>query len=54
MTAKQLKRKLKDVPDDAIVTIPNHDLYVAGDYVATGIEVYDDTVEIITDYEQRR
>lgn len=56
MTVKQLMNKLKKLPDDAIVTIPNSSLFVDADYVATGVEFYVDDVgqvEITTDYKKR-
>ena len=54
MTIKQLLNKLKKLPEDAIITIPNDDLYINGDYIATGIEYYkdDNTVLIETDHKK--
>ena len=56
MTVKQLMNKLKKMPEDAIITIPNNDVYFNGEYKATAVELYDDNgkryVEIDTDYKK--
>lgn len=51
MTVEQLIKKLRSMPSDAIVTVYNDDLYINGEYKATDIEVRDNTVVIVTDYE---
>lgn len=52
MTVAQLIKKLNKMPQDAIVTISNDDLYLNGEYIATSVETFDgETVEICTDYE---
>lgn len=54
MTVAQLIRKLNKMPQDAIVTISNNDLFVNGEYKVTSVETYDcSTVEICTDYKKR-
>lgn len=54
MTVAQLIKKLQKMPQDAVVTISNTDMYVNGEYTVTSIETYDDTtVEISTDYKKR-
>lgn len=54
MTVKQLMNKLKKMPEDAEVLIPNSEMNVDGIYYATNIEEYEDgTVLIDTDYEKR-
>ena len=46
--------KLKKMPEDAEVLIPNSEMNVDGIYYATNIEEYEDgTVLIDTDYEKR-
>ena len=32
MTVKQLRNKLKNLPENAVVTIPNSNMYNNGDY----------------------
>lgn len=54
MTVAQLIKKLQRMPQDAIVTMSNDELYVNGEYYVTSIETYDcKTVEICTDYKKR-
>lgn len=54
MTVSQLIKKLNKMPQDAIVTIANDDLWINGEYEVTSVETYDcKTVEICTDYEHR-
>jgi hypothetical protein len=55
MTVRQLANKLKKFPEDAIITVANDDLFVNGEYVATGIEYYkeDNTVLIETNYKKK-
>ena len=54
MTVKQLIKKLEHMPQEAIVTINNDDLFMNGEYEVTSVETYDcKTVEICTDYEHR-
>lgn len=51
MTVAQLICKLQKMPQDAVVTMSNNDLYVNGEYTVTSVETYDcETVEICTDY----
>ena len=51
MTVAQLIRKLKKMPQDAVVTMSNNDCYINGEYTVTSVETYDcGTVEICTDY----
>ena len=53
MTVAQLIKKLQKMPQDAIVTMSNNDLYINGEYTVTSVETYDcNTVEICTDYER--
>lgn len=53
MTVAQLIRKLKKMPQDAVVTMSNDDCYFNGEYTVTSVETYDsNTVEICTDYEK--
>lgn len=54
MTVAQLIKKLQKMPQDAIVTVSNTDMYLNGEYKATSIETYNgSTVEICTDYKKR-
>lgn len=54
MTVEQLIKKLKRMPQDAIITVINDALYVDGEYKATSVETYDcKTVTICTNYEKR-
>ena len=54
MTVAQLIKKLQKMPQDAVVTISNTDVYINGEYKATTIETYSDGfVEICTDYKKR-
>ena len=50
MTVAQLIKKLQKMPQDAIVTIPNNDSWLNGDYEVTKVHNYDDEVLINTDY----
>ena len=56
MTVKQLMNKLKKMPEDAIITIPNSDSFFNGEYKATKVEPYEDNgkhyVGIDTDYKK--
>ena len=41
------------MPQDAIVTVSNNDLFVNGEYIVTSVETHDcKTVEICTDYKK--
>lgn len=54
MTVEKLITKLKRMPQDAIVTIRNNDVYLNGEYKVTSVETYDtSTVEICSDYRSR-
>lgn len=60
MTVKQLKEKIKNLPDDMVVTISNDNDYLSGEYEATGVDTYlvpatfgSCTCEIVTDYKKR-
>lgn len=55
MTVLQLKRKLNKLPDDAVVIINNDRMRIEGDYIATGIELWEkeNLLEITTDYKKR-
>ena len=54
MTVKQLINKLKRLPEDYKVVIPNDEMYFDGFYHATGVEEYiNGTVIIETDYKKR-
>lgn len=54
MTVAKLIKKLKKMPQDAIVTMSNDSFYLNGEYKVTSIETYDcSTVEICTDYKHR-
>lgn len=54
MTVKELIKKLQGVPESAIVSISNDDMFAVGEYKVTGVEYCseDCTVEIVTDYEE--
>ena len=53
MTVKQLKRKLKSVPEDYEVTVYNTSFFVNGTYKADGIDIDEDDkqVEITSEHE---
>lgn len=54
MTVKKLIKKLKKMPQDAIVTITNDSYFINGEYEVTSVETYDcSTVDICTDYKHR-
>lgn len=54
MTVQQLIKKLQRMPQDAVVTMRNDELYIDGTYEVTSVETYDcSEVEICTDYERR-
>lgn len=57
MTVKELIKKLKKMPQDAIVTVENNYTYVNGEYEVDYIENYEfaepQTVEICTNYKHR-
>lgn len=55
MTVKQLKDKIKNLPDKMVVTIENNSVWVDGTYVATDVEIYaiDNTVCIASNYESK-
>lgn len=55
MTVKQLIRKLNKLPNDAIITVDNYEIFISGEYEATSIEFDEDsnTVLIETDYEKK-
>ena len=54
MTVEQLIRKLKRMPQDAIVTMSNDSYFCNGEYKVTSVETYDcSTVEICTDYKHK-
>ena len=46
MTVKQLKNKLKSVPDDYEVTVFNTEMVVSGAYKADSVEVDDDDKQV--------
>ena len=56
MTVKQLMNKLKKMPEDAVVVIPNSHYFFQGEYKATKAEFYEDNhgkyVTIDTDYKK--
>ena len=53
MTVEQLIKKLEKCNKKDIVTVSNNNLWINGTYIATGIEIYDDEVNICTDYKKR-
>ena len=53
MTVEQLIKKLEKCNKKDIVTVSNNNLWINGTYIATGIETYDDEVNICTDYKKR-
>lgn len=55
MTVKQLKHKLKSIPDDYEVIISNHDSYVNGQYKTDLVDVDEEykRVEIASEYTYR-
>lgn len=55
MTVKQLIGKLKKLPEDAVVTIYNNEMFLDGEYVATSVFFRKDanTAMIDTNYEKR-
>lgn len=54
MTVKQLIKKLKKMPQEAVVTISNDSTWINGEYIVTSVEIRDcSTVEICTDYKKR-
>ena len=55
MTVKQLMNKLKKMPEDAIIVVPNTSNYFDGEYKATTVESWEDDgkyVTIDTDYKK--
>lgn len=55
MTVKQLRDKIKNLPDNMVVTIDNSSIWLDGTYVVTDVEIYtiDNTVCIVSDYESK-
>lgn len=54
MTVETLIKKLKRMPQNAIVTMSNDSFYINGEYKVTSVETFDcSTVEICTDYKHR-
>lgn len=53
MTVEQLIKKLEKCNKKDIVTVSNNNSWINGTYIATGIETYDDEVNICTDYKKR-
>lgn len=54
MTVKQLIKKLNKMPQDAMVTISNNDVYLSGEYKVTSVETYvPNIVEICTNYKYK-
>ena len=55
MVVAQLIKKLQKMPQDAVVTMSNDDMYINGEYKVTAIKTYDNglTVEICTDYKEK-
>lgn len=53
MRVKELMKKLEECNPDAIVTIPNEDVFVNGEYEVTDLEVqdYNETILINSDHE---
>ncbi len=46
MTVKQLINKLKKLPENAIVTIPNNDMYYSGEYDIDLVEYWEESNQV--------
>lgn len=46
MTVKQLRNKLKNLPENAVVTIPNSNMYNNGDYDIDLVQYWEEDIQV--------